>query len=493
MMSAAETASIPEWLLGRSRQKSRLAVAAVLIGLAISIVMLASPNALQGLGIILGMIAAVAALLWPQLAVYALAADIIATWPQSAPKYIGVLLVLAMTWRILTGYARPRKDKILLVMIAFTVLAWISMILSPTKQDITTTAVTYSSFVVMYWAFITLLSSEKLIRNTIVFLVLAGLGAALIGLAQMFLHFTLPTSLYQQVEALGEMTLVDAQGFMGRLRVDSVAAQPVLFAFSLQTVAPFVILPLVSAWRTRNQLLFLALLVCLMTMAAAWTQTYARTSYVAVAVMLIWGASKYGRRAVVTVVVAAALLAGPLLLVSEPIRDRFVSVFTGAEEAGAYMSSVEWRLGMWQVGLQMVADHPLTGVGPGQFMYNFKQYLPNYQLMPPGYEVISPLHNTFLATTVDLGLLGLALFVVMLWLTMRTLWRAQRELRANDRHTMADMAMAVEVAMVGLLVSMLFADLERFRYVWFLIALAGAIGGVATTGARNRTTAQEGT
>lgn len=491
-MSVANTAPLPEWLRGRSSLGWRLIVAAVLIGITISVVLLASPNAWMGVGIVAGGIAAVACLFWPQIAVYALAADIIATWPQSAPKFIGAVLILALTWRILSGHVRPRKDSVLWVMVAFNVVVWLSMALSPTKREITTTALTYTSFLVMYWAFITLLDSEKLIRNTIISLVLAGVVAALIGIAQVFLHFTLPTSLYEQVEALGEMSLVDSQGFMGKLRIDSVAAQPVLFAFSLQTVAPFVVLPLLQAWRSGKQVLFLVLLTCLLLMFAAWTQTYARTSYVAVAVMLLWGASKYGRRAVMRVLIAAALAITPILLASQPMRERFISVFTGAEESGAYVSSVGWRLDMWKIGLRMLADHPLTGIGSGQFRYNFTEYLPNYQLLPPGYEVISPLHNTFLAITVDLGVLGLVLFVAMLWLTLKTLWQAQREFRANGRQTMAETAMAVEVALVGLLVSMLFGDLERFRYVWFLIAVAGAIGGLATNRARGHAAAKEG-
>jgi putative inorganic carbon (HCO3(-)) transporter len=67
------------------------------------------------------------------------------------------------------------------------------------------------------------------------------------------------------------------------------------------------------------------------------------------------------------------------------------------------------RLFMWQSGLRMVQDHPLTGVGPGQV----KALFPQYALPEAHRKSTSHVHNTPLQIAAERGLLGLAAW---LWL-----------------------------------------------------------------------------
>ena len=74
---------------------------------------------------------------------------------------------------------------------------------------------------------------------------------------------------------------------------------------------------------------------------------------------------------------------------------------------------VRWQY--WRASAQMYADHPLTGVGPGNFGHFYFRYKPASAL-----ESVSDPHNFLLSLLTQYGPLGLIGFVVMLFVP---LWR----------------------------------------------------------------------
>jgi tetratricopeptide (TPR) repeat protein len=75
---------------------------------------------------------------------------------------------------------------------------------------------------------------------------------------------------------------------------------------------------------------------------------------------------------------------------------------------------VRWQY--WQASARMYADHALTGVGPGNFVY----FYPRYKIAS-ALETVSDPHNFLLAFLAQYGPLGLAGFLVMVF---APLWRA---------------------------------------------------------------------
>ena len=70
---------------------------------------------------------------------------------------------------------------------------------------------------------------------------------------------------------------------------------------------------------------------------------------------------------------------------------------------------VRWQY--WRASAQMIADHPLTGVGPGNFAHNYPHYKPAAAL-----ESVADPHNfvlSILAQYGPLGLLGLLAMVLI--------------------------------------------------------------------------------
>ena len=69
---------------------------------------------------------------------------------------------------------------------------------------------------------------------------------------------------------------------------------------------------------------------------------------------------------------------------------------------------------------------------------------------------------------------ALSLFVVVIWLAFRGLLRARRRWLSEQRPELADVAGALVVSLAGYLVAGVFLSLAFERYLWLLLAIAGA-------------------
>lgn len=88
-----------------------------------------------------------------------------------------------------------------------------------------------------------------------------------------------------------------------------------------------------------------------------------------------------------------------------------------------------FRIRVWQSALNMIADHPLTGVGLDQFLYAFR----GRYIMPDAWQEpdLSHPHNILLDHWTRLGLLGVALLIgtqAVFWRKLRQAWRVREKL-----------------------------------------------------------------
>jgi O-antigen ligase len=146
-------------------------------------------------------------------------------------------------------------------------------------------------------------------------------------------------------------------------------------------------------------------------------------------------------------------------------------VATGSGLAGAAEAVADARVnlaspdrtGALHAALRLIAQHPLTGTGPGHADLRWEG-------QGHGTQVFAYVHNEYAQVATDLGLVGLGLLAVLLVAIARLLWRARTTGRAGA--TWAG-AVAATVA---------FAVHSGFDFVWHLPAivvimtmLAGAV------------------
>ena len=142
-------------------------------------------------------------------------------------------------------------------------------------------------------------------------------------------------------------------------------------------------------------------------------------------VVILW-AGRTGVIAVVTGVIIELLVLIPLSRIPR---------FSGLLDFSSGTSTSFFRLQLWQSTLKMLRDHPLTGVGLDQFLYEYRgrYILPDAWQQPD----LSHPHNVILNYLVRLGIIGL---VAGVWLQIafwRLAWATQQYLKENDATTRA--------------------------------------------------------
>jgi hypothetical protein len=144
-----------------------------------------------------------------------------------------------------------------------------------------------------------------------------------------------------------------------------------------------------------------------------------------------------------------------------------------ADGDGATLS----RLTEMGAAFYVFLDHPVLGVGPGLFPNYYQEYseLVGLRLKNSDRQA----HNLYLSIAAETGLLGIACFMYIVYITMRNLARARKRWMA-ERPEIANMATAYMLSIVTYLTTGLFLHFAFIRYFWLIMALAGAVMYIAT-------------
>ncbi|MEA3358575.1 MAG: O-antigen ligase family protein [Thermodesulfobacteriota bacterium] len=114
------------------------------------------------------------------------------------------------------------------------------------------------------------------------------------------------------------------------------------------------------------------------------------------------------------------LVLSVIVLASTPVVERVISMLEKEKDAGFYTRTVAWR-GV----LEMIADRPLLGTGPGTFSSAFTKY------QPPGLlRHFSKAHNDYLHFTSEIGVL---LIPIIIWMIIGFFREGFYKLRSPSR------------------------------------------------------------
>jgi O-antigen ligase len=183
-----------------------------------------------------------------------------------------------------------------------------------------------------------------------------------------------------------------------------------------------------------------------------------------------------GRRATATLWVAVAVLgtAGWLMFASSP---QAAHRLLHPEAAGG-----SGREDLWTVGLRIVEAHPFNGVGAGNFPVRSVEYL-----LRPGatqrdvYIVDQPKvpHNIYLNVLTELGLVGFALFLFILTVSLICALQAAQAFARKRDQPMELLSRGLFVALIALLAAGFFSSGLYYKELWLLLALAPALRALA--------------
>lgn len=232
--------------------------------------------------------------------------------------------------------------------------------------------------------------------------------------------------------------------------------------------------PLAVYWFTRaSRLLTKGIMVLLVLLLAfGMILTASRGGFVALSVvtMIMFLRKPSFKSALVGIFLASSLL----VLAPNSYWNRMSTLLTGHGLHGG--ESLAGRFKLLKFGLVTLANHPLLGVGPGNYGLAFARHadkLTHLQSSDP-YPVA---HNMYLQFFVENGLIGGALFVVIFG------WAAFSLLRYDRANVVQPgefpLGFAIASAFAGMLFAGLFLSEGLNSVLWFMTGAGFAAGNMA--------------
>ena len=128
-------------------------------------------------------------------------------------------------------------------------------------------------------------------------------------------------------------------------------------------------------------------------------------------------------------------------------------------------------LAAWRV----FCDHPIIGVGPGQFASVYSvQYMNDPDIALRRIARNRRAHTLYFELMAETGLVGFTLFMAIIAWTLVRLWQRRRAWRQRDPE-LANLALACWLGLLCYLGTGVFLQLSFQRYYWLQLALAGAV------------------
>jgi O-antigen ligase len=244
--------------------------------------------------------------------------------------------------------------------------------------------------------------------------------------------------------------------FGGELRATGPLEDPNDLAFFLVGALPLLV-ALPARGRSRIVLLLLGAVL-----VAGTAATFSRGGAIALTCALMW---LIVRRALpIRAVVVTACVAGMAALVFAGVAQAELSR-AFQEKSHIAGTNADTRMLRWQAAARMLCDSPALGVGPGGFRQEYAAASHNAEID----EQTPVAHNLFLEVAAELGLPGFALLIALVAIGFVASERALRSVA--DRRDVV----AVQAALIAVLVASIFLSEQYYLPLWSLVAIAVAI------------------
>lgn len=322
------------------------------------------------------------------------------------------------------------------------------------------------SYFLAYLALLVNLRSLKEVRLSLQVMLLAAVIVSLYGLYQWHIKVP-PLALWDDPAA--QYTLTRVYSFLGN---PNLLAGYLLPTFALSA---FLMLALPRLW---HKLCFVPLLgvqlLCIYF-------TYSRGAWIALAAgaplgLLLWlrvdGRHLLSRRQGKILLALGVLLAlGGLIalfVLNPALSERVSSLFSGREH-----SSNNFRVNVWMSSIAILRDYGWTGIGMGNKVF---QAVYTYY-MATGFKALST-YNVPLEVWVEMGIVGLLLFVGLLLAHARRVWQALCDSQPHSREArllLTGALLALWVLMVHGMVDTVFYRPPVQVLFWYALAIISGV------------------
>jgi O-antigen ligase len=287
--------------------------------------------------------------------------------------------------------------------------------------------------------------------------VIGGLISALVGLATGGLDTTTMTTTVTQTDIQGRLT-----GGGGDPNVQAAA-----FVASM-----FMAMGLFSVLRRPAARAVLIVAFIIITVAFGTTESRGGLIALAGATLAALVVSRGQRRRILGLV-ALAVAVGGIVVAAHPGALTRITNFGGGTSG---------RSDIWHAAEKVFEAHPIVGVGLQNFeIVEPKQELSIGTVTRIQYIAETPLfaHNTYLQLLAEDGIVGLAIFLIVVLTSLRASWMASKVFDATGRRALAQVTRAILMGTVGTMAADFFISNGDDWRLWILLGLGPALLGIA--------------
>ena len=159
---------------------------------------------------------------------------------------------------------------------------------------------------------------------------------------------------------------------------------------------------------------------------------------------------------------------GIVALFMPSVFDRIKDLTNTAQNAS--------RIKLWKTAIMMIKEHPILGVGNGNYISRYDEYVNKYKGLSYNAYKRYPAHNSYLKIQSELGIIGIASFLMIL---ITALLRVKKLFTSTNDKFLKAFYMGAFASMIAFyfmnISDNLFFVPKATTYFWFLVATAESI------------------
>lgn len=291
--------------------------------------------------------------------------------------------------KAITDFFMFFKDALGLALLIFVIIMFISVSYAKNKSLALSETIRFASYIMIFYTIKFKLGEKSYIKKIIGALYCSTAVVAIIGI-------------YQYVTGGKGVAKEFKTGFdYTKVKIPSTLDNPnSLAAFMVIAIFPIIMMIIYEKNKLKKGLYGLLTLIIFFNIVFA----YSRSAYVGVGVGLFILILFYSYKMLIIVV--------PILLFAvfnSKVRERILNITSNSQNF--------LRIKVWKTALKMIEDHPILGVGNGNFTERYDEYVKRYPYLEYGYSHF-PAHNSYLKVFSELGIIGIVNFCAIILLAI---------------------------------------------------------------------------
>ena len=359
-------------------------------------------------------------------------------------------------------FTLPLAKPVHMLMVAFLIVMILSLVNTPSLTISLRQIKRFTYYVIIYFFVTYTMKDRKQLGIAFVALLIGYFVTSLLGLVEAFSE----TSIY---EFLGNRSLLGGALPAPVLIVSAVKLHgPIgnaeFHSFRMITFFVFLLCPLVL-FKSKPKKILIALFILLALANIIGTSYRGAVLGLTVSVLTF---SLTGRIRHKWLTLATSSLLIVLIGFSVYIMFPKLDVERLTKTKGEAVETVELRKNNALIGLRMALDHPIIGQGPDGFFLQYRRYS---DILPEAHLRAIKAHNTYIQVLAEYGLVGLSVFCLIIFITLRNVLHVLRRVTASDHY----LVLSIFAALFAHAAMMIGGNLLLDDNWWLLVAMAGAV------------------